>query len=77
MRKRRISFCVSASTGLNEEQQHIQEMALSFAKNEMAPNMALWDEKVKSTVTSQSKPLNTLSFKWEHLPIKPGHEIPP
>ena len=32
--------------GLNEEQRQIQEMAINFAKNEMAPHMAEWDQKV-------------------------------
>ncbi|XP_071527247.1 isobutyryl-CoA dehydrogenase, mitochondrial-like [Panulirus ornatus] len=33
------------SQGLTEEQLAIQKLATDFAKNEMLPNMALWDEK--------------------------------
>ncbi|XP_012941253.1 isobutyryl-CoA dehydrogenase, mitochondrial [Aplysia californica] len=36
--------CIDMSHGLNEEQVQIQQMALDFAKNEMAPNMQKWDE---------------------------------
>ena len=35
-----------ATSGLNEEQAAIQQMASDFAKNEMLPNMAEWDQKV-------------------------------
>ncbi|CAH1800053.1 unnamed protein product [Owenia fusiformis] len=36
--------CIEPSSGLTEEQRHIQEMATSFAKNELAPNMSTWDQ---------------------------------
>ena len=35
-----------ASTGLTDEQKHIQKVATDFAKNEMFPNMAKWDQEV-------------------------------
>ena len=34
--------------GLSEEQRQIQDVAVNFAKNEMAPHMAKWDQEVKS-----------------------------
>ena len=36
----------SATAGLNEDQKQIHEMALQFAKNEMLPKMAQWDQNV-------------------------------
>ena len=36
----------TASAGLNEEQQQIQQMAKDFASKEMFPNMAKWDQEV-------------------------------
>ena len=38
---------ISASLGLTEEQKHIQKMATDFAKNELYPNMATWDQEVR------------------------------
>lgn len=35
-----------ASSNLTEEQHQIQELARDFAKNELAPNMSMWDEQV-------------------------------
>ena len=35
---------VDISAGLNEEQKEMQSMALSFAMNEMFPNMSHWDQ---------------------------------
>lgn len=36
---------VNPSHGLTEEQIAIQQLAIDFARNEMMPNMAMWDEK--------------------------------
>lgn len=36
-----------ASMGLNEEQKEFQKVAFNFAAQEMAPNMAEWDQKVR------------------------------
>ncbi|KAK3098499.1 hypothetical protein FSP39_020088 [Pinctada imbricata] len=36
--------CIDPSLGLKEDQKQIQAMATDFAKNEMFPNMAKWDE---------------------------------
>ena len=36
----------AATSGLEDEQKHFYQMALDFAQNEMAPNMAEWDYKV-------------------------------
>ena len=33
-----------ATSGLNEDQLAIQELAINFAKNEMHPHMAKWDQ---------------------------------
>ena len=42
-----MCLCLStASNGLGVEQRQIQQMALDFAANELAPNMIEWDEKV-------------------------------
>ena len=35
---------VDISAGLNEEQKEMQSLALSFAMNEMFPNMSHWDQ---------------------------------
>lgn len=43
-----------ASIGLTEEQKQIQQMATDFAKNELHPNMAEWDQKVHIHWTSTS-----------------------
>ena len=45
---RAYCVCFSASIGLTNDQKAIQEMALSFAKNEISPNMSEWDEKVET-----------------------------
>ena len=42
-----IFTLILASDGLSEEGVAIQELAINFAKNEMLPHMAEWDEKVK------------------------------
>jgi hypothetical protein len=36
----------AACDGLDEHEKQIYEMALDFAKNEMAPNMKQWDLEV-------------------------------
>ena len=36
-----------ASGGLSAEQQQFQQLALEFAKQELAPHMKQWDEDVK------------------------------
>jgi hypothetical protein len=41
-------WSISASSGLNEEQQLYQKMASDFARNEMLPNMEKWDREVKT-----------------------------
>ena len=38
--------------GLTEEQKHMQEEALKFARNEMSPYMRQWDKVVCITVMS-------------------------
>lgn len=38
---------LSAALGLTEEQKQIQKVATDYAKNELFPNMAKWDEEVK------------------------------
>ncbi|KAJ7995513.1 hypothetical protein DPEC_G00245360 [Dallia pectoralis] len=40
-----MSSCIDPSHGLSMEQKDFQKMAFDFAANEMAPNMAEWDEK--------------------------------
>ncbi|KAM4704234.1 isobutyryl-CoA dehydrogenase, mitochondrial [Rhinophrynus dorsalis] len=42
---RGIATCIDPSNGLSEEQKEFQKVAFDFAAREMAPNMALWDEK--------------------------------
>ena len=39
-------YCVKASLGLSDDQQQMQEMAVRFAQEEMAPHMAKWDQEV-------------------------------
>ena len=39
-------FSFAASLGLKDEQKHIQQMATDFARNELFPNMAKWDQEV-------------------------------
>ncbi|XP_074654145.1 isobutyryl-CoA dehydrogenase, mitochondrial-like isoform X1 [Tubulanus polymorphus] len=41
---RSLSSCIDPSTGLTDEQKHIQKVADDFARNEMAPHMAKWDQ---------------------------------
>jgi len=36
----------TASEGLSVEQQQFQQLALEFARQELAPNMKQWDEHV-------------------------------
>ena len=40
-------FLSPASDGLSSEQKQLQSEALKFARQEMAPNMSRWDEKVR------------------------------
>ncbi|XP_044137940.1 isobutyryl-CoA dehydrogenase, mitochondrial [Bufo gargarizans] len=42
---RGIASVIDPSIGLSEEQKEFQKVAFDFASKEMAPNMALWDEK--------------------------------
>ncbi|XP_073459590.1 isobutyryl-CoA dehydrogenase, mitochondrial isoform X2 [Aquarana catesbeiana] len=44
-----------ASIGLTEEQKEFQKVAFDFASKEMAPNMALWDEKEIFPVETMQK----------------------
>ncbi|XP_033262925.1 isobutyryl-CoA dehydrogenase, mitochondrial isoform X4 [Orcinus orca] len=43
--RRGVVSCIDPSTGLNEEQKEFQKVAFNFAAQEMAPNMAEWDQK--------------------------------
>jgi len=43
MQRRSTSTCIEISDGLNDEQKHFQQVAVDFAKNEMAPYMIEWD----------------------------------
>ncbi|MEJ1283705.1 acyl-Coenzyme A dehydrogenase family member 8 [Cricetulus griseus] len=43
--RRSVSLCIDPSLGLNEEQKEFQKVAFDFAAQEMAPNMAEWDQK--------------------------------
>lgn len=38
----------TASEGLSVEQQQFQQLALEFARQELAPNMKQWDEHVSN-----------------------------
>ncbi|XP_023376810.1 isobutyryl-CoA dehydrogenase, mitochondrial isoform X2 [Pteropus medius] len=42
---RNLVSCIDPSMGLNEEQKAFQKVAFNFAAQEMAPNMAEWDQK--------------------------------
>ncbi|XP_036077319.1 isobutyryl-CoA dehydrogenase, mitochondrial isoform X3 [Rousettus aegyptiacus] len=42
---RKLVSCIDPSMGLNEEQKEFQKVAFNFAAQEMAPNMAEWDQK--------------------------------
>ncbi|XP_012304570.1 isobutyryl-CoA dehydrogenase, mitochondrial isoform X3 [Aotus nancymaae] len=42
---RSLTSCIDPSMGLNEEQKEFQKVAFDFAAQEMAPNMAEWDQK--------------------------------
>ncbi|XP_053547487.1 isobutyryl-CoA dehydrogenase, mitochondrial [Bombina bombina] len=42
---RRFVSCIDPSIGLSDEQKEFQKVAFDFAAREMAPHMALWDEK--------------------------------
>ena len=42
----RDRFYFAASSGLTEDQVAIQQLASDFAKNEMLPHMAKWDQEV-------------------------------
>ncbi|XP_059154358.1 isobutyryl-CoA dehydrogenase, mitochondrial-like [Physella acuta] len=53
--------CVDISHGLEEEQKQIQQVALDFAKNELAPNMQKWDEEEIFPVDTMRKAA-TLGF---------------
>ena len=41
-----IPVFILAASGLSEEQVAIQSLASDFAKNEMLPHMAKWDQEV-------------------------------
>ncbi|XP_065071842.1 isobutyryl-CoA dehydrogenase, mitochondrial-like [Rhopilema esculentum] len=41
--RRSVSTCIDISDGLNDDQKHFQQVALDFAKEEMAPYMIQWD----------------------------------
>ena len=41
---------LTASHGLTEEQKEFQKVAFDFAANEMAPHMAEWDQKVRTSL---------------------------
>ncbi|XP_063799861.1 isobutyryl-CoA dehydrogenase, mitochondrial [Pseudophryne corroboree] len=43
--RRGVASVIDPSIGLSEEQKEFQKVALDFASKEMAPHMALWDEK--------------------------------
>ena len=43
-----LNLKFTASIGLTPEQVEIQNVAREFAKKEMLPNMAEWDEKVRA-----------------------------
>ncbi|XP_053649808.1 isobutyryl-CoA dehydrogenase, mitochondrial [Cherax quadricarinatus] len=45
MPKRYLVTSFDPSHGLTDEQIAIQKLAINFARNEMLPNMAIWDEK--------------------------------
>ena len=66
----------TASAGLNEEQQQIQQMAKDFASKEMFPNMAKWDQEVNMigwywveyrTIISLWKSIHYLIFLWQAI----------
>lgn len=40
----------AAADGLSSEQKQLQSEALKFARQEMAPNMRVWDEQVLKLV---------------------------
>lgn len=46
---------IDPSIGLTEEQKEFQKVAFDFASKEMAPNMALWDEKEIFPVETMQK----------------------
>ncbi|KAE8591961.1 hypothetical protein XENTR_v10018615 [Xenopus tropicalis] len=52
---RRIASCIDPSVGLSEEQKEFQKVAFDFAAKEMAPCMALWDEKEVFPVETMRK----------------------
>jgi len=56
--QRGMSGMIDAGEGLDEDRQSIQELALSFAAKEMAPNMLKWDEQ-------EHFPLDTLKSAAE------------
>ena len=41
-----ILYVISATLGLSDDQKQIQKVATDYAKNELFPNMAKWDEEV-------------------------------
>lgn len=41
-----LLLSIAATSGLDDEQKHFYQLALDFAKNEMAPNMSKWDHEV-------------------------------
>ncbi|XP_073459591.1 isobutyryl-CoA dehydrogenase, mitochondrial isoform X3 [Aquarana catesbeiana] len=50
-----VTDSCAASIGLTEEQKEFQKVAFDFASKEMAPNMALWDEKEIFPVETMQK----------------------
>ncbi|XP_066924784.1 isobutyryl-CoA dehydrogenase, mitochondrial-like isoform X1 [Clytia hemisphaerica] len=56
--QRGMAGMIDAGEGLDEDRQSIQELALSFAAKEMAPNMLKWDEQ-------EHFPLDTLKSAAE------------
>lgn len=53
--RRGIASVIDPSIGLTEEQKEFQKVAFDFASKEMAPNMALWDEKEIFPVETMQK----------------------
>ncbi|MEE6485317.1 hypothetical protein FKM82_014242 [Ascaphus truei] len=53
--RRGIASCIDPTVGLSEEQKEFQKVAFDFASREMAPHMALWDEKEVFPVDTMRK----------------------
>ncbi|OQV21708.1 Isobutyryl-CoA dehydrogenase, mitochondrial [Hypsibius exemplaris] len=65
------AFSVNAALGLSEEQQQIQDVALRFAKEEMAPNMERWDREELFPVETLQKAAE-LGFGAVYVPADVG-----